>query len=198
MRVGEALTMLRLAHQGPPRELPPGFYVYTLRAKGDGVRYVGLTQRPRRRWYLHVSNATGAERAVRRDLPVYVWIRAVVARGERPVMDIVHLAKTLEQGERAELRAIRSFLRDGAPLLNVIGGVIPVARKLCTACGERGHIAKTCGRPAPVKLPPPAPKPRMQPPQHGHRSAISPARAAVRAIREARAQRRVLGHGEGA
>lgn len=78
-----------------------GVAIYTLRAPGSKVvRYVGSTERPRRRLYGHISDARRNVRGAKN-----AWVRSLLAKGERPVMHIERVVP-VERREDEERRMI--------------------------------------------------------------------------------------------
>lgn len=85
--------------------------VYALRAPNGETRYIGMTgvllcERKAK----HIASAKAGS-----SYPVHVWIRELLAAGERPS---IH---TLFEGDRiTERRTIEQYRRDGHRLLNVV------------------------------------------------------------------------------
>lgn len=101
--------------------------LYTLADPRDvrELRYVGQTRNPPSRFAQHINTARlwlPDERPwwiQREELrPLYEWIRALYADGERlPVMFIVGWS-TAELALREERQLVRALVADGMPLLN--------------------------------------------------------------------------------
>lgn len=95
-------------------------YIYALSDPDSGeVRYIGKANNPEKRLKSHMRDS------VRRDYPVYRWIRKLSAAGKSPVMKVLssHIGDEWMQAER---EAIDNYRENGCRLLNVaIGGIEP-------------------------------------------------------------------------
>lgn len=132
--------------QGAPPGSLVGWHVYTLHDPDtDAVRYVGMTDRPRRRWYLHRGTAVAIRRGQRAPVPVGVWFGALDDMGKRPVMKIVAPAESEAAALDLERATIQRLTAEGVDLLNVQGyAKLPPT---CGRCGKVGHKRTKCQRP---------------------------------------------------
>jgi hypothetical protein len=108
---------------------PEGFAIYTLADPRDirGVRYVGQTSSPRRRFLQHLNHAQlwlsdelpwWVKQPTLR--PLYTWIRELY-RDERrlPVMVVTAWATSIAEARVTERARIFEYLGHRRPLLNV-------------------------------------------------------------------------------
>jgi hypothetical protein len=108
---------------------PEGFAIYTLADPRDiqGVRYVGQTSAPRRRFLQHLNHAQlwlsdelpwWVKQPTLR--PLYTWIRGLY-RDERrlPVMVVTAWATSVAEARVTERARIFEYLGHQRPLLNV-------------------------------------------------------------------------------
>jgi hypothetical protein len=131
---------------GAPALSLTGWHVYTLHDPDTGaVRYVGLSEHPRRRWYLHAIAARQALGGKREPAPVAAWVAGLIEVGKRPVMEIVQPVADEETGLVVERETIQRLLSEGAALLNVQGRRAKRAPK-CKRCGKTGHTVRACRR----------------------------------------------------
>jgi GIY-YIG catalytic domain-containing protein len=83
----------------------------------DGeIRYVGKSNEPKRRLYVHRSSHNHY-----RGIPVYDWIFSLSQKGQKPSMVILEEVDNSEW-EAAEQRWIAELRQQGARLLNVLDG----------------------------------------------------------------------------
>jgi len=117
---------------------PEGFAIYSLSDPRDvrNVRYIGLTDEPRRRLLQHVNTARlwlPDERPwwVKSPQlrPLYEWIRGLHREQARlPVMVVWSWAANLAEARAAERARIGACLGDQLPLLNIQGKPAPTAK----------------------------------------------------------------------
>jgi hypothetical protein len=97
----------------------------------ETARYIGQTRSPPSRFTQHINAARlwlpdAAPWWVKREAmrPLYTWIRALHADGQRLPMMIVLGWTTAELANSDERRFIRAFLADKLPLLNHVSGML--------------------------------------------------------------------------
>ncbi len=89
--------------------------IYGLRARWGGpIRYIGQTLRPGQRLSLHVSAAKKSDGSKPKD----AWIRGLLERGHRPVLDVLERVQPREADARGA-HWIAACRDRGARLLNV-------------------------------------------------------------------------------
>jgi hypothetical protein len=89
-------------------------YIYKISDENGNVRYIGKSNNPRRRLYQHTND--------RHNLHKFNWLRSIINRGHKPVLEIVEKVSVLLWKER-EIYWIAKYREDGHMLLNMtIGG----------------------------------------------------------------------------
>lgn len=110
-------------------------YIYALKDADGSVRYIGKANDPDKRLKSHMRDS------VRRDTPVYRWIR----KNGKPIMEV--LTDDIEDWKEAERRIIAEHRDAGHALLNVAdGGDEPFCPKEVRAAnGRKNAIVRETG-----------------------------------------------------
>lgn len=87
--------------------------IYTLSDR-DGVKYVGQTKNPRKRFGQHFSYAQNCK-----NTEVSQWLRKLIASGDKPVCSIIEYT---QQPNEREIFWIKEYRGRGCGLLNMTDG----------------------------------------------------------------------------
>lgn len=94
------------------------FFIYVLLGEEDLARYVGLTVNPRQRHKVHQITA---RQAYRGDTPLKRWLLQCQARDFIPPLVVMEKVTGLHRARVREVAWLDTFLRQGVPLLNLVG-----------------------------------------------------------------------------
>lgn len=95
------------------------FYLYALRCPITGqVRYIGKTKNPGTRLAAHISKARG----LHTNHHCARWIRALLAKGREPLLEVIRRVPAGEDWQQAEIKCIAEYRASGHPLTNLTGG----------------------------------------------------------------------------
>lgn len=93
------------------------YYVYTLSSSSDDTpMYIGVTINPKQRLSGHISQRNAY------DTAKCLWIRGLVGKGERPVMNIIAKHEDSRSAARLESEMIEKVKRTNPDLTNKILG----------------------------------------------------------------------------
>ena len=108
--------------------------IYALTDPDGSIRYIGKANVAADRLKGHMRDAQ------RRSMPVYVWIRKLVAAGSVPGLVVLEVS---DEWQEAERRLIAFHRAAGAPLLNVAkGGDEPYCPASVRAANGRANAQK--------------------------------------------------------
>jgi hypothetical protein len=96
------------------------YYYYYLRDPGtEEIRYIGITLRPKDRYYDHIHDAkTGKEKNTWKAN----WIKSLLAQNKKPRMDIfrVFITNTADEAYNLEQDLLEEHFKNGHNLVNVL------------------------------------------------------------------------------